>query len=365
MTMQQQTITPKKERFIEIDALKFVALLLILYTHSEGYIVQIPLLEWFRIGGMYTGLGLFIFLSGYGLQLSATSRIRQGKFNTIQFLKRRLIRIYPLYLIALVSYIVLFQYLNIYHSEWDFSPIKEVFVIHLLSLQTILHPYFPQIPTLWFIGMLMPFYLFFALTAQNKTLKFTLIHIAIFAALLFSNFTFNIIDTRLFLYYPIFLLGCLCSRKQLVSSKRSQYSSRVVWLLGLFTLGIYSLYQYLDFPKVSSNGIESFNQIASYVFILIYSVVSIAFLISLISRCSWLLERFQQYITPVSELLYPAYLFHRIVYALSYYFFLDGLHLSRTISTLFFPIVTLLLLAVAVLIGRFETSLINRFQAKH
>lgn len=356
----QQQLVKKTERFIEIDALKFIALLFILYAHSDAYTLEIPFLQWFQTGGVYTGLGLFILMSGYGLQHSATSGIRQGKFNKLQFFKKRLLRIYPLYLVALVSYVIVFHYLNIYHSGWIFS--EEILVIHFFSLQVVLYPYFSEIPTLWFIGLLMPLYLLFTLTAKNKTLKFIVTHIAVFATLLFCSFLFKNIDNRFFLYYPIFVLGCLFSRSQVFPLKKSKYSVHLSWLLGFLTLGIYFLFKYFDFPEVDSNRLTSFKQIASYGLILSYIVISIIFLISLISQYTWFLDRFKQYITPISELLYPAYLFHRIVYAVSYYFLLDVLNLSKTTGTFLFPIVTLLLLAIALLISRFEISLINRFQ---
>lgn len=358
-------MTKQRERFIEFDALKALALLLILYTHSRAYILKIPFLEWYRLGGMYTGLGLFVFLSGYGLQHSAFS-FGQERFNIIRFIQKRLMRIYPLYLVALITYLIVFHYFNIYHSGkgWGFSLFSEYFVFHLFSLQAILYPYSSAINTLWFIGMIIPYYLFFALTAQKKIGQFIIINTAIFIVLLSFRIFFNIVDLRLFLYYPVFILGCLCARKKVVLLVQSNESVIPIWTFGLLTLGIYFLIKYFGIPEVPKSEISSFKHLVSFGFVFIYILTSISFLLFAIFKYSWKLDQWQRYISYLSSLSYSAYLFHRVVYALFYDLLLNKLNLSKATGTLLFPVVTIMLLIVAALLSYLEAMVLKSWAKK-
>jgi peptidoglycan/LPS O-acetylase OafA/YrhL len=351
-----------KERLVEFDVLRVAALLLILYAHSVGYVLEIPFLEWFRVGGMYTGLGLFVFLSGYSLQYSVSSRAKQKQFNKIDFLKRRLIRIYPLYVIAIFAYIVSFHYLDIHH-DWQYSPIPETLTLHLLSLQAIFYPNYPEINTLWFIGMIIPFYLFFAFSIQYKTRVFLTINITIFLGLLISRLLFDVIDLRLFIYFPLFVLGCLCGRTSILQSKLVNKGSSTLWIIILLALGLYCMYKYFAIPEVPKTEIQAFKQWVSFGLIFPYMLASITAMLAIATQYAYLFEKFKHLFAHLANWSYPAYLFHRVIYAGSYSW-LEHFDLSAKVETVLFPVITVVLFLIAALITQWEGKLYKALSQK-
>lgn len=353
-----------KNRLIEIDALKAFAILLILYTHSRSYILDIPVLEWFRLACNYTGLGLFVFLSGYGLQYSF-ARKKEETFNFFQFLKRRLARVYPLYVLAVIAYYIIFGYFGFYHSGgcWTFSPLVKTFVFHLLSLQVFLYPFTAQICTLWFMGMIIPFYIFFALTVRSKPKRFLITHFGIFSILLVLNLVIGVIDTRVFLYYPTFILGCLCAQQKILPLQDMKALRGWSISTGAITLGLYFLLkssnpEIFDLPNID---LKNLYHLTSYGLTLIYIVSSIVFSIVLIYQLSGILNRplIQKGVLQLSNLSYPIYLFHRVVYAIAYGLILDVIELSKKFGTYLFPVVTLLVIVCAYLITYFEAGILK------
>jgi peptidoglycan/LPS O-acetylase OafA/YrhL len=354
-------MTHSKQRLIELDALRCFGLLLILYTHSTGYILEIPFLEWFRPAASYTGLGMFVFLSGYGLQYSLSSRATNKPFNPITFLQKRLIRIYPLYLVAFFCYVIFFYFLKIpvRVSGWDLSPFVQSFASHIFALQVFLYPLHTQLNTLWFVGMIIPFYIFFALTGESNNKKFIGYNALIFVTLLGINHGFGLIDFRLFLYYPFFVLGSLASRKHVIPLSRSQTSYKQIGVLGFAWLGTYYLIRRFDLLNFPKGGIENFRHFLTYGLLTFYLVFSIAFLIVLAYRLATLIKQYKEPILRLSNASYAAYLFHRVVYGIVYFLISNVLGLSDKIGTLLFLPVTLFLFLISDLIVKGETRILK------
>ncbi len=141
----------------------------------------------------YIILGTFIFVSGYyvGLRFKTTSRN-----DIIGFYKKRLIRIYPLYLIA----ILLFAMLQLSDVR---TSLKAAFLISMIVGKS------P--PTLWFIALLMTYYvisplIIYAVKALNTF--GTILSFALFIACLMILFYITgRPDLRMIVYFPSYLLG--------------------------------------------------------------------------------------------------------------------------------------------------------------
>jgi peptidoglycan/LPS O-acetylase OafA/YrhL len=154
------------------------------------------LLQIFSVGG-------FLFLSGFKLAKSKSST------SSISFIKSRLVRIYPLYLLAVVvSSVTTYPYLT-----GQFPSIPN-FLIHALCLQSILPDLFQaNYHTIWFVSHLFCYYgLFLILRSQVKTPKtfFALVGLIIasiyglqFLASLFKLKLFLPGFDMLFLFFPL------------------------------------------------------------------------------------------------------------------------------------------------------------------
>jgi len=141
-------------RSCELDLLRAAAILLIVAVHSGAYTSHLTI----PARGLLAELGLsvFFFISGYGL--AANHALIQDRRDVRRFLLRRALKIYPLYLPALFSFVVLFHFWGLWH-RWDITPLLPTTVAHVLSGQILLSPMVTPMNTLWFVGCIMLYYL--------------------------------------------------------------------------------------------------------------------------------------------------------------------------------------------------------------
>ena len=86
--------TPQPERFVLLDGIRGVAAVAIVHRHAEFFFGRPE-------ASSYLAVDLFFALSGFVLAHAYGERLRTGKISTFTFLKARLYRLYPLYIIAL------------------------------------------------------------------------------------------------------------------------------------------------------------------------------------------------------------------------------------------------------------------------
>lgn len=101
--------TPPKprERFVLLDGLRGVAAVFIVQRHAE------PLLG-DALPSSYLGVDLFFALSGFVLAHAYGSALASGAMSSLSFMKARLLRLYPLYLVALA--LTVGYYLRMYQT---------------------------------------------------------------------------------------------------------------------------------------------------------------------------------------------------------------------------------------------------------
>jgi len=100
-----------RTRLPGVDALRFVAACLVVLTHTTIAWASLPQwtrpLSWIAADGG-TGVTLFLVLSGFSIHLRWAQRSdRSGEFPVAAFWKRRFLRLYPSYWIAVVVCVVL------------------------------------------------------------------------------------------------------------------------------------------------------------------------------------------------------------------------------------------------------------------
>jgi len=200
------------ERLPELDILRIISILIVVilihipndYAYSY-YIGLDPYTTFlFHTLGIKVAMGSFVFLSGFGLYLNKNNR----KINTFEklfkFLKKRILRIFPLYWIALFLFLIFLDYLDI-----NFLYI----LAHVFGMQMIVAPLFgPPILTLWFVGIIVIYYLIFIILSYTGSIKRiipTSIVILFFFA--FLNVFFGLVEYRFFYYYLIFITGIIAA----------------------------------------------------------------------------------------------------------------------------------------------------------
>lgn len=266
-----------------IDWLRAWSVLYIVgYWHLFNYVLNFP-----QYANIYTTyltyivLGIFTLTSGY---LLATRSLHLNFYEVKTFYYRRLIRIYPLYFLALIA----FLFTGLANSKT---------VLKGMLLTSMLQP--PAPPTLWFITMIMLFYVIApVLISYTEQLIAYLIWCGIIIISLISIHVFiQPIDLRILMYFPAFAAGIIIARNQLLHYMLNKYR----WLLALLLMPAFWL-----FTTGKDNTLYG---IAA----LIPSIVvgSLAFLVY---AEQYLGNRYNAIIAVISYASFCMYLFHRIVY---------------------------------------------------
>lgn len=114
----------------------------------------------------WIGVPVFFVLSGYCIHRSPASRLKSGDpfgWSTFAFYKRRIIRIYPVYIAALCLTAII-DYLNTNSPtalEATASNTTKTFLINLIMLQGILAPVFGTNSVFWTLSIEFHLYLFY------------------------------------------------------------------------------------------------------------------------------------------------------------------------------------------------------------
>ncbi len=134
-----------KGRVEPIDELKGIAILLVILYHAGGVLV------WQNLLHGDVGVDLFVILSGVGLALGA--RVESAG----AFLKRRLVRIYPVYGIVLTAYLLA----NTHFLELRYTAFNVL--IHYLGVQAWFGDFygFGINDSFWFITLIGSLYLIY------------------------------------------------------------------------------------------------------------------------------------------------------------------------------------------------------------
>jgi exopolysaccharide production protein ExoZ len=135
----------KGSRLQSVDELKGFAMVLVLLYHAGG------VLKWDNWLHGEVGVDIFLMISAFTLVL--TARTLPAK----EYLKRRVLRIFPSYWVAIVFYVILND--RFFDSNYSASSI----VLHLLGLHGFSSGvYFSDISdSFWFISMILAMYLVF------------------------------------------------------------------------------------------------------------------------------------------------------------------------------------------------------------
>jgi peptidoglycan/LPS O-acetylase OafA/YrhL len=196
------------ERRYFLDAIKCISIILIILGHLGDYL-EFPFLSRLNTEFYYVGLSGFIFSSGYLVSLN--NPVLRTKKNIFSFYKKRVVRIFPLYLLSLFCFYLCFQ-LN--HFVWTFNYNISGWIIHILGLQILLSPlYVIPMFTLWFVGLILLLYFLYPVFCYSESKRdLLLVSFAIFCLALIIHYSLNLIHMQFFIYYWIFILGIFLAK---------------------------------------------------------------------------------------------------------------------------------------------------------
>ena len=294
---EQRTEGKRQDRLVQVDILRAISILWIVgYWHLFDYTKAFPGYnnEFSRFLTV-TALGLFVFISGWLIA-------RKEEFKTKQqiktFLTKKIFRIYPLYVIALL--------VTAYRS-----PDNAITIVKGLGLISMFWK--PAPLTFWFISMIINFYLFsiFWIPFLSRTKKINqflpLVGFALFLILLKAySVSTGLLDNRLLEYFPCFTISLTLAhliKEKGDTFKRKNFFVCVYWLI--FSMLCYSV-----------------NRSLSLVISTMFVVPALVFLPSLLKLESFLTQiKGIRFFLIISYSSYCMYLFHRIMFKILKYLY--------------------------------------------
>jgi peptidoglycan/LPS O-acetylase OafA/YrhL len=184
-----------KERLYILDWIRvFVMFYIIFVWHIDDYAENIFLNN---STSLLTRLSLhvFVFLSSY---LLSRNYVISEKKAIREFIKKRAIRLYPLYLLSLIMLLII--------SSISFKG----FFAGIFLLNMILNV---DLRTLWFISMIFNYYILLSIILYNYSLNKTIyISLIFWISCYILHKSLGIISPKLLTYYPSFLIGIICAK---------------------------------------------------------------------------------------------------------------------------------------------------------
>jgi peptidoglycan/LPS O-acetylase OafA/YrhL len=176
----------KKNTLISIDILRAIAAFGVFSYHQHictliARYTGLHIIEKIDTFGAEFAVPLFFLISGYCIHLSNVKHLADSKKLPLkEYYKRRLLRIYPPYLAALLFSIA------VNYFTYNYLPATSDIIIHLFVLQGFTIPYFNTINlVLWTISIEIAFYLIYPIFYYIR-LKYGVIKALLFALLVSS-----------------------------------------------------------------------------------------------------------------------------------------------------------------------------------
>lgn len=257
-------------------------------------------------------MGAFMFISGFLLKEKyRINSLGDAKF----FLKKRFIRIIPLYIVAVLYYVIIGD------VPWWKVPLS------IIGLSSFIQP---MTNTLWFVELIILFYLLYPIIWSNKienvVLKSSILYLLF---ILFNETSMINVDNRFFYYFPCFVLGLILPTSFFEISKKS-------WKL---FVPAFSFFIVLAFSKNWEEGPFIANFILMSL-ISIWGTHSIIFLSNLLTK----IPSGGGIIKFVSYISMTAYMFHRQIIYIIYHIYwpTDGIVRILYLYVVCLPIIILL-----------------------
>lgn len=258
-------------------------------------------------------LFVLFFISGWGFR----NRCFDSKSDVINFIKTRLIRLYPLYLAGLVMMFAV-------SKEYGYSYVVDMkqFIYSLLCMASIVPP--PP-STLWYINVLFAFYAVTPLIKRvSNTKNCKSIILILLILLVIFRFTSIDFDIRILYYFPLYCIGLSFNKFEKILTEFS-YKKIVVVMIAL---------TFLCKINILISNISYFHCKWLFEIIVLWGIgiASIAFIVPV---CSKLPKRISKILSIISYSSLCIFLFHRPFYATIVHFSEGKLPIAVAYGVLF------------------------------
>lgn len=294
-----------------LQALRFIFALFIFSEHYPLDAQHPHLID--AAGAM--GVSFFLILSGFVMSVGYESRVQEESFSWKTFMLKRLIRLWPLHLLCLGTWIILA------YAAWGSSAIYPLPLLgNALLLQWLPIEHIGGNSVAWCLSILVIFYAVYPLLARLKTTQLILCTLLIHIGLRLFADTLEGVDAHWYwCRLPIsrildFLIGILCYRsykyiiKQYGEKCLSQLSIGYRWLIELFPIALCTWGLIILNAHYTPYGAVAYFYLPCYLMILVFALSSTypnrASIANLIS-CPWLIY--------LGEISFSFYMIHNLV----------------------------------------------------
>jgi peptidoglycan/LPS O-acetylase OafA/YrhL len=349
-------------RNTKLDVLRGFAVILVLFRHltletNDYSVINLVFLGLRRIG--WIGVDIFFVLSGYLVtQLLWREQVLSGKANVMRFIKRRSLKIFPLFYVLLLGSAIFFTQHNIFDQK--------KFLVEFLFLQS----YFTGVwEHTWSLSVEEHFYLLIALIFAIASMTGTsnpqrlLVPLTIIVVLSFGlrsyvsltnvEYNFHTHISASLLRFDGLGLGAITAITTWQAKKVSHHTTSLLkWLIAIITVAVT--------PYLLFHSQETSIVVRTVGFLLIALLTSLVIVTIKIGHLNGTRYEIQQQSSPsLSRVVakigtdsYATYLLHVPLFEL-----ITSLNLNRFIPNLF---VGVLSIAIAVLAGRFITQIFDQ-----
>jgi peptidoglycan/LPS O-acetylase OafA/YrhL len=270
--------------------------------HGQGYVYEAS--GWSTImsarglaasgAAVTTALGLVFLVSGYAIAYTYGVLAHPGAAR--RFLTRRVLRLYPLYVVALVLFLTFVYPDSAVAYSWKWVAAQFLCVGVLLPRSA-----GPPVLTLWFVQLILVYCVAYAAVMSRRTSKSRVLTLlGVIGVLLIAALVLGFCDYRVLEYTPAFVLGVWLGR--LAWRPRSR-------LLSLFTLLAF-LAAAAAFSRVFTLDSES---VTAWQHVLAASMPMLALMPAWLCA-AWIADRVGgRAVEMVAYASFGAYLFHRLV----------------------------------------------------
>jgi len=267
---------------------------------------------------MTIGLGIFCFISGYLISYNNPEFL---SFEDIKkFYKKRIIRIYPLYWLAIVSLIVFLfvsvNILNLQNLSIELNTMMTPFtiLISFFGLQILLNPS----SVFWYVGFIVLCYALYPLIkkltkSDVQILLVSLLMIGLFGLL---RIFFNLIDDRFFIFFLLFIGGVIVNNEKILENTFSKNKELLLVILSCILVFIFLV------DKLYLKNIIPLNLsiIIGYILLNLLIIFFCIFCINLLRKkaLNEIITRFGYIIVFIATGSYSVYLFHEMILELGH-----------------------------------------------
>jgi peptidoglycan/LPS O-acetylase OafA/YrhL len=256
------------------------------------------------------GLGIFSFASGYLIAYNNPEFL--SPIDIKKFYKKRLIRLFPLYWLAIVCVIVAyFVFASISYFQNIFSFFytgifdQSTLIIYVLDLQIFTNP---TRSVFWYVSFILVCYACYPLIKKlaKSDEQILLVSLLIMGGFGLLRIFFNLVDDRFFIYFFLFIGGIIVHNRKVLETS---FSKNKEVLLVILT-GILILINYVYFDK-------TFIKIVSLNLAILFFCI---LLVLLLRRkvFTGFTTRFEYTITFIAFGSYAVYLFHGLILELGH-----------------------------------------------